>query len=108
MVTTYEEPAMATVKPSREQILAGLKLATGELHTIVIEKTKVDVRVLDSDGKPVANLLCLLTRSDGLSRSQRTDADGWIHVDVSPAKGEIRLNLPDLDVLTATGAGTTA
>jgi hypothetical protein len=99
---------MATVKPTREEILAGLPLATGELHTIVIEQTKVDVRVLDSEGNPVANLLCLLTRSDGLSRSQRTDADGWIHVDVSPAKGEIRLNIPGLDLPTATGATPTA
>ncbi len=99
---------MATVKPTREEILAGLRLATGELHTIVIERTTVDVRVLDADGNPVANLLCLLSRSDGLSRSQRTDADGWLHVDVSPAKGEIRLNIPDLDLLTATGATPTA
>jgi hypothetical protein len=99
---------MATVRPTRAEILAGLTLPTGELHTIVIEQTKVDVQILDSEANPVANLLCVLTGADGLSRSQYTDADGWIHVDVSPARGELRLNIPDLDLATATGTAPSA
>jgi hypothetical protein len=88
---------MSTVKLTLDELKAGIKLATGEAHTIVLKRTMVEVRILDSKGSPVADLLCQIALPGENPQAFYTDADGWIHADVSPAEGEVKLTIPEVD-----------
>ena len=70
---------------------------TEEVHFIEIE-------LFDDEGKPVANELYFIELPDGTTKSGRTDANGFAHIDgVDP--GTAKLTFPDRDKETYDSGG---
>src|SRR5205823_10306358 len=65
---------------------------------------RVDAQVVNTNGKPQANLEFELTAPDGNKHAGKTDGQGALRVDNLPQTGECTLDLPDVTPAPAAAA----
>lgn len=56
----------------------------------------VEVQLLGEDDAGIADELCAVTGPDGVTRTSRTDEQGWVRVEGLPS-GSCRIAFPNLD-----------